>query len=38
MHLSKSKYAQGIQCPKMLWMHKNMPEQFDRSVMNEEIL
>lgn len=38
MYLSKSKYTQGIQCPKMLWMQKNMPEQFDCSVMNNEIL
>lgn len=38
MYLSKSKYTQGIQCPKILWMQKNMPEQYDSSVMNEEIL
>lgn len=24
--LSKSKYCRGFQCPKMLWMDKNMPE------------
>lgn len=29
MYLSKSKYTQGVQCPKMLWMQKNTPEQFD---------
>ena len=38
MFLSKSKYTSGIQCPKMLWMRQNMPEQFDDSVMNEAIL
>lgn len=38
MYLSKSKYTNGIQCPKMLWMRKNMPEQFDDSAMNEAIL
>ena len=26
MNLSKSRYCRGIQCPKMLWMDKNMPE------------
>ena len=25
--LSKSKYCSGIQCPKILWMQKNMPEE-----------
>ena len=36
--LSKSKYTRGVQCPKMLWMERHMPEQFDESVMNEAIL
>lgn len=35
---SKSRYCCGIQCPKMLWLKKNMPEEFDDSVMNEAIL
>lgn len=26
MNLSKSRYCRGIQCPKMLWMDKYMPE------------
>jgi hypothetical protein len=26
MYLSKSKYCAGVQCPKILWMDKNMPE------------
>ena len=38
MYFSKSKYTQGIQCPKMLWMQQNMPEQFDSSVINESVL
>lgn len=38
MYLSKSKYRLGLQCPKMLWMQKNMPEQYDDSVMNDAIL
>lgn len=27
--LSKSRYCKGIQCPKILWMDENMPEQAD---------
>ena len=27
MELSKSKYCKGVQCPKILWMDQNMPEQ-----------
>lgn len=38
MHLSKSKYTKGRQCPKILWMQKNMPEQFDDSVLNYSYL
>lgn len=37
-HFSKSRYCCGIQCPKMLWLKKNMPEEFDDSVMNQAIL
>lgn len=36
--LSKSKYCSAVQCPKMLWMKKNMPEEFDDSVMNQSVL
>ena len=36
--LSKSKYMKGLQCPKMLWMDRNMPDQYDDSVVNEAIL
>ena len=35
MNLSKSKYCAGIQCPKILWMDKHIPEQFDQSTMDE---
>ena len=38
MHLSKSKYCSGVQCPKMLWLKKNKPEEFDESVMNQAVL
>ncbi|MBO4580174.1 MAG: hypothetical protein J5715_08485 [Clostridiales bacterium] len=38
MNLSKSKYCSGVQCPKMLWMHKNMREEFDDSVIDEAVL
>jgi len=27
MNLSKSKYCTGLQCPKILWLDRNMPEQ-----------
>ena len=35
MNLTKSKYCLGIQCPKILWMELNMPEQFDQSAIDE---
>ena len=38
MNLSKSKYCSGVQCPKMLWLKKNKPEEFDESVMNQAVL
>ena len=37
-NLSKSKYCNGVQCPKMLWLKKNEPDKFDESVMNEGVL
>ena len=36
--LSKSRYVSGMQCPKMLWMRRNMPEKFDDSVVNQAIM
>lgn len=38
MYLSKSKYCKAVQCPKMLWLHKNMPDEFDESVLNQTVL
>lgn len=38
LYLSKSKYCSAAQCPKMLWLSKNMPEAFDSSVMNDAVL
>lgn len=37
LFLSKSKYCNAVQCPKILWMKKNMPEKFDDSDMPEAI-
>lgn len=36
--LSKSRYCQGVQCPKILWMNQHKPEEFDPSVMNQSVL
>ena len=36
--LSKSRYCSGLQCPKMLWLKKNMPEAFDDACMNQSVL
>lgn len=38
MNLSKSRYCQGIQCKKMLWMAKNKPEYYDETVMRHDLL
>ena len=38
MTLSKSKFCRGVQCPKMLWLEKNMPEQYDDSQQNTALL
>ena len=38
LHLSKSKYCNAVQCPKMLWMQINRPELFDDAVMNQAVL
>ncbi len=37
-YLSKSKYCSAVQCPKMLWLKKHKPEEFDASVMQESVL
>jgi hypothetical protein len=36
--LSKSRYCNGLQCPKMLWLFDCRREAFDDGVMNERIL
>lgn len=38
MNLSKSKYCNAIQCPKMLWLSKYKKEVFDDGVMNQSVL
>lgn len=38
LYLSKSKYCNAVQCPKMEWMNRNMKDKYDDSVMNEAIL
>jgi hypothetical protein len=38
MNLSKSRYCQGLQCPKILWMNENKGDEFDDGVLNEGIL
>ena len=37
MNLSKSKYCNGIQCKKMLWLEKNKPEAKEE-INNESVL
>lgn len=37
-NISKSRYCSAIQCPKILWLKKNMPDEFDSSVMNQAVL
>ena len=38
LNLSKTKYCQAVQCPKMLWLKEHMPEQFDDSVINQAVM
>lgn len=35
LHLSKSKFCSAVQCPKMLWLDANKPNEFDESVIDE---
>ncbi|GHU64290.1 hypothetical protein FACS189447_00780 [Spirochaetia bacterium] len=38
INLSKSRYCQGLQCPKILWMNEHKREEYDEGVMNQGIL
>lgn len=38
LYLSKSKYCNAVQCPKMLWLNKYKHEEFDESVINQAVL
>lgn len=38
MRLSKSRYVTGLQCLKIPWMDKHMPEQFDELVWPEHLI
>lgn len=38
IYLSKSQYCCAIQCPKMLWLKKHCPEEFDDSVLRQSVL
>ena len=38
LYLTKTRYCNALQCPKMLWLKDHKPELFDASVMNEGIL
>ena len=35
LYLSKSKYCLGVQCPKMLWLHRHKAAEFDDSCIDE---
>lgn len=36
--LSKTRFCSAYQCPKMLWLKQNKPEEFNDDVMNQNIL
>ncbi|GHV81111.1 hypothetical protein AGMMS49944_29020 [Spirochaetia bacterium] len=38
VNLSKSRYCAGLQCPKILWLQKNKPDEYDDGVMNQGVL
>lgn len=37
-NISKSRYCSAVQCPKMLWLQKNLPDEIGSSVMNQSVL
>lgn len=38
IHLSKSRFCSAVQCPKMLWLKQFKPDEFDDSVMDQNVL
>lgn len=38
LSLSKSRFCSAYQCPRMLWLKKYKPEEFDDGVMNQTVL
>ncbi len=38
LHLSKSRFCNAVQCPKMLWLKKYRPEVLDESAMDANVL
>lgn len=37
LHLTKSDYVLGVQCPKMLWLKRFRPDEYDESATNQNI-
>ena len=37
-NISKSRYCSAVQCPKILWLKKNMPDVYDSSVINQAVM
>ena len=38
LYLSKSRFCSAVQCPKMLWLKQNKPEEFSDDVMDQNVL
>ena len=38
LYLSKSRFCSAYQCPKMLWLKQNKPEEFNDDVMDQSVL
>ena len=38
LYLSKSKYCLGVQCPKILWLHRYKEDEFDGSCIDESVM
>ncbi len=37
LHLTKSDYVLGVQCPKMLWLKRFRPDEYDESATNQNV-